>query len=176
MRRMLAIVVLSGAVLAAGILVILNALRSPDACLCCYTLAGSASAGPVVARTGRDPHFLWMSDGQQILYQDQGGEIFIVKPGLDEGAEWEQLVGIRGNQPSLSADGRYLALSTETGDAASGDTRQLTETPGIHESLPLWSPRGDMIAYLSFENENWFLNVMAEDGTGQVKLKIVEGR
>jgi len=50
-----------------------------------------------------------------------------------------------------------------------GDPRNITETPGVHERSPLWSPDGKYIAYFSDETGEYELYVESQDGKGKVK-------
>ncbi len=51
--------------------------------------------------------------------------------------------------------------------AKKGDTRDLTNTPGVREMNPAWSPDGKSIAYLSDRTGEYELYVRPQDGTGQ---------
>jgi tricorn protease len=57
--------------------------------------------------------------------------------------------------------------------AEKGDTRNLTNTTGVHERSPAWSPDGKSIAYFSDESGEYALHVRSQDGKGEVrKLKL----
>jgi tricorn protease len=53
--------------------------------------------------------------------------------------------------------------------AAKGDPRNLTNSPGIHERSPVWSPDGKSIAYFSDEGGEYQLHVRPADGKGKAK-------
>ncbi len=53
--------------------------------------------------------------------------------------------------------------------AEKGDPRNLTRTPGVHETGPAWSPDGKSIAYFSDESGEYALHVRAQDGKGDAK-------
>lgn len=53
--------------------------------------------------------------------------------------------------------------------AEKGDARNLTNTTGIHERSPVWSPDGKSIAYFSDASGEYELHVRPQDGKGQVK-------
>ncbi len=53
--------------------------------------------------------------------------------------------------------------------AEKGDYRNLTQTPGVHERSPAWSPDGRWIAYFSDESGEYELHVRPQDGKGEVK-------
>ncbi len=52
--------------------------------------------------------------------------------------------------------------------AEKGDPRNLTNTPGIMERDPAWSPDGKSIAYFSDESGEYALHVRSQSGTGDV--------
>ncbi|HZX11739.1 MAG TPA: PDZ domain-containing protein, partial [Acidobacteriota bacterium] len=53
--------------------------------------------------------------------------------------------------------------------AEKGDFRNLTETPGIHERDPVWSPDGKKIAYFSDENGEYSLHIQEPGIKGDKK-------
>jgi len=60
--------------------------------------------------------------------------------------------------------------------AEKGDPRNLTNTPGIMERDPQWSPDGKSIAYLSDESGEYALHVRPQNGAGQVtKIELKPG-
>jgi tricorn protease len=64
----------------------------------------------------------------------------------------------------FEARGEILTVPAEKGDA-----RNLTQTPGVAERDPDWSPDGKSLAYLSDESGEYELHVRAQDGRGPVK-------
>jgi len=57
--------------------------------------------------------------------------------------------------------------------AEKGDTRNLTNTAGVHERSPAWSPDGKSIAYFSDESGEYELHIRSQDGKGDVrKIKL----
>jgi tricorn protease len=53
--------------------------------------------------------------------------------------------------------------------AAKGDPRNLTNSPGVHERSPAWSPDGKSIAYFSDAAGEYQLHVRPANGKGKVK-------
>jgi tricorn protease len=56
-----------------------------------------------------------------------------------------------------------------TAPAEKGDVRNLTNTPGVMERDPAWSPDGKSIAYLSDESGEYALHIKSPDGLGETK-------
>ena len=50
-----------------------------------------------------------------------------------------------------------------------GDPNNLTQTPGVHEQFPAWSPDGESIAYFSDESGEYALHVKNHLGQGEAK-------
>ena len=59
--------------------------------------------------------------------------------------------------------------------AEKGDPRNLTNTPGVHERSPAWSPDGKSIAYFSDEGGEYQLHVRPADGKGKAKIYALDG-
>jgi tricorn protease len=75
--------------------------------------------------------------------------------------------------PAVSPTGAR-AVFTARGDiisvpAEKGDPRNLTNTPGVMERDPQWSPDGKNIAYLSDESGEYALHIRPQNGGGEVK-------
>lgn len=62
-----------------------------------------------------------------------------------------------------------------TAPADKGDPRNITQTQGVHEKFPAWSPDGSQIAYLSDASGEYQLHVKAQDGTGDPTVFKLEG-
>ena len=54
-----------------------------------------------------------------------------------------------------------------TAPAEKGDIRNLTNTPGVHERNPAWSPDGARIAYFSDESSEYALHIRNQNGLGE---------
>jgi tricorn protease len=80
---------------------------------------------------------------------------------------------------SLSPSGKRAVFEFRgeivTVPAAKGDPRNLTNSPGVHERSPVWSPDGKSIAYFSDEGGEYQLHVRTADGKGKAKTYPLDG-
>ena len=89
-------------------------------------------------------------------------------------------VGRRLTSPALSPNGARAVFAARgeivTVPAEKGDPRDLTNTPGVMEREPQWSPDGKSIAYLSDESGEYALHVRPQSGAGEVtKIELKAG-
>jgi len=89
-------------------------------------------------------------------------------------------VGRRLITPAVSPNGARAVFAARgeiiTVPAEKGDPRNLTNTPGVMEREPQWSPDGKSIAYLSDESGEYALHVRAQSGAGEVtKIELKPG-
>ncbi|TNF44509.1 MAG: peptidase S41, partial [Bacteroidetes bacterium] len=59
--------------------------------------------------------------------------------------------------------------------AEKGDPRNVTETAGVHEKYPAWSPDGKSIAYFSDKTVEYQLHIRPQDGKGEAKTFALNG-
>ena len=75
------------------------------------------------------------------------------------------------NTFSLSPDGKRLAFGARgdiwTVPAKSGITKNLTETPGVHDRDVAWSPDGQYIAYISDKTGEDEIYILKQDGSSE---------
>ena len=69
-----------------------------------------------------------------------------------------------GARAVFEARGEILTVPAEK-----GDPRNLTNSPGVYEREPVWSPDGKSIAYFSDESGEYELHIRPQDGLGEVK-------
>jgi tricorn protease len=69
-----------------------------------------------------------------------------------------------GARAVFEARGEILTVPAEK-----GDPRNLTNSPGVFEREPVWSPDGKSIAYFSDESGEYELHISPQDGLGEVK-------
>jgi tricorn protease len=63
-----------------------------------------------------------------------------------------------------------------TAPAEKGDIRNLTNTPGVMERTPAWSPDGKTIAYFSDESGEYALHMKPQNGAGETKKIPLAGK
>jgi tricorn protease len=88
-------------------------------------------------------------------------------------------VGKQLGSPAISPTGAR-ALFTGRGEvitvpAEKGDARVITNTPGVMEREPQWSPDGKTIAYFSDESSEYALHLKPQTGTGDTTKIALEG-
>src|SRR5207244_10422433 len=59
--------------------------------------------------------------------------------------------------------------------AAKGDPRNLTNSPGVHDRSPAWSPDAKSVAYFSDASGEYELIVQPANGRGKIKSYKLEG-
>ena len=128
----------------------------------------SASAGPgaIVYEQFGSLHILDLASGKaQRLPVTVAGDMIEVRDKFVN-------VGSLLSSPSLSPNA-VRAVFQARGEiisvpAKKGDYRNLTNTPGVMERYPSWSPDGENIAYFSDESGEYMLHIRDQKGTGKV--------
>jgi tricorn protease len=96
-----------------------------------------------------------------------------VRPKVEKVNKTIQRAGLSptGTRALFEARGEVLTVPAEKGDA-----RNLTNTTGVADRDPAWSPDGKSIAYFSDESGEYELCIRAQDGRGDVKrIKLGDG-
>jgi tricorn protease len=135
----------------------------------------SASAGPdaIVYEQFGTLHVFDLKSGKpQRLDVRVAADLPALRPHFKKVAEQIQVAGLSpsGVRAVFEAHGEILTVPAEK-----GDIRNLTNTPGICERDPAWSPDGRWIAYFSDESGEYQLHVRDQGGNEPVK-KIVLGK
>jgi tricorn protease len=76
-----------------------------------------------------------------------------------------------GKRAVFEAHGEIL-----TAPAEKGDVRNLTNSPGVMDRAPAWSPDGQSIAYFSDESGEYALHIKAQDGEKPAKKIALAGK
>jgi len=99
-------------------------------------------------------------------------DLLELRPRWAKGAKW-----IRGG--SLSPSGARVALEFRgeivTLPREKGDDRNLTQSPGVHDRSPAWSPDGKWIASVSDQDGEYALHLAPQDGKGAPRKVALQG-
>jgi tricorn protease len=129
----------------------------------------SATAGPdgIVYEQFGSIHIYDLKTGKtQPVEIRIAGDIPSVRPAIEKVARNIRAAGISptGARAIFEARGEVLTVPAEKGDA-----RNLTNTPGVRETSPSWSPDGKKIAYFSDDSGEYALHVRNQTGIGDVQ-------
>ena len=93
-------------------------------------------------------------------------ELLETRPRYVKGAKY-----VRGRHISPTGAGAVVEFRGEivTVPASKGDPRNLTQSPGVHERSPAWSPDGQSIAYFSDASGEYELHVQRTGASLAVK-------
>ena len=136
----------------------------------------------------------WTGAGAGVIAFVRAGRIHLYDPGTNQTKVLDVRVNLDAPElkartvnaartiewASLSAKGDRLIFGTRGElldfDPGSGDSKNLTKTPGVAERYPALSPDGKSLAYFSDESGEYQLHVRAVSGEGAVKKISVEPR
>jgi tricorn protease len=129
----------------------------------------SASAGPdaIVYEQFGSIHLFDPASGKQNAVNIQvTGDFPAVRPHFVNAGDRIENANISpsGARAVFEAHGDIFTVPVEH-----GDVRNLTNTVGVAERDPAWSPDGKWIAYFSDESGEYELHLRAQDGMGEVK-------
>lgn len=129
--------------------------------------SASAGAGAIVYEQFGSLHLLDLKSGkEQKLNVRVTGDFPEVRPRYVK-------VGTRIYNANISPTGARAVFEARgeilTVPAEKGDVRNLTNTPGVMEREPSWSPDGKWIAYFSDESGEYALHLRNQSGMGEVK-------
>ena len=133
----------------------------------------SASAGPdaIVYEQFGSLHLYDLKSGHERAIEVAiAADLPQTRPAFEKVARYIETEGLSpsGARAVFSARGEILTVPAEKGDA-----RNLTNTPGIAERDPAWSPDGMRIAYFSDESGEYALHIRDQNGMGEVtKIKL----
>jgi tricorn protease len=129
----------------------------------------TASAGPdgiVYEQFGSINIFSPSSSKSSQVAVNLNGDLPQVRPRYERVAQRVQNVALSatGARAVFEARGEIISVPAEKGNA-----RNLTNTPGVAERDPAWSPDGKWIAYFSDESGEYALHLREQSGMGEVK-------
>ncbi len=133
----------------------------------------------------RDYDVKWPSLGPDAIVYENGGSLYV----FDLGSERAQKVPVEIDSDMLQARAEIQPVDRFIGSydlspsgvraafeargevftvpAKYGDPRDISNTPGVHELRPAWSPDGKWIAYLSDRSGEYEIYLRPQDGTGE---------
>jgi tricorn protease len=140
-----------------------------------------------------DYDVLWPSGSGEELVFEAGG--YVYRLNADSGKEERVLIKVYGDFPdtvpyfkNVKANIEYYSLSPAgvralfsargdifTAPAKEGEVRNLTDSQGVRETAPAWSPDGRWVAYLSDRSGEYEIYVRPGDGTGQERRVTTDG-
>ncbi|HUB53193.1 MAG TPA: hypothetical protein VL986_13645, partial [Terracidiphilus sp.] len=125
-----------------------------------HSLAGDGST-LVYDQLGEIHTFDTASGKDSIVPIDVDADLPEVRPRIDNVAGEIQNLSVSptGVRVAVEAHGEILTVATKK-----GPTRDITNTPGIEERAPVWSPDGQSIAYFSDESGLYQLYVAPQTG------------
>ena len=99
-------------------------------------------------------------------------DLLQVRPRYLQGAGYIRSAAISpsGSRAVFDYRGEIITLPAEKGDA-----RNITNTPGVHETFPAWSPDGKTIAYFSDATGEYALHLKSQDGKGDARIIKLSG-
>ncbi|MCM2255357.1 MAG: PDZ domain-containing protein [Vicinamibacteria bacterium] len=127
-------------------------------------LTASAGAGSLVYEQAGALHRLDPKSGTASrLKVGVATDLVEHRPRWAKGAKWVRggHISPTGARVALEFRGEIVTLPREK-----GDERNLTQTPGVHEQSPSWSPDGRAIAYFSDQSGEYQLVIAPQDGKG----------
>jgi tricorn protease len=129
----------------------------------------SASAGPgaiVYEQFGSIHLYDLASNRAQAVEINVAGDLPSVRPRFERVTNRISAAAISptGARAVFEARGEILTVPAEK-----GDVRNLTNTPGVFERDPSWSPDGKWLAYFSDESGEYQLHLRPQSGMGEVR-------
>lgn len=130
----------------------------------------SAAQGNIAFEQAGYLHLMNVSGTPKKLTIGIGADLLERRARFVKGPSYIRSAGISpsGNRVVYDFRGEIITVPADKGDA-----RNITQTTGIHEKYPEWSPDGKSIAYFSDESGEYALHIRAQDGKGEPrKIKL----
>lgn len=132
-----------------------------------------------------------LDSGTNTIVYEQGGYLHLLNPQTTTSKQlsitvkgdmdfsrprWEGVTARDLSNPNISPKGKR-ALFEYRGEIFSvpkehGTWRNLTNTPGVADRYPIWSPKGDQVAWFSDESGEYQLVVANQDGDDQNSISL----
>ncbi|RYY56509.1 MAG: peptidase S41, partial [Chitinophagaceae bacterium] len=132
---------------------------------------------PVSSLEGSNGQIIFAQAGYLHVYDVASGKDSRIKVPIATDLLDQRTKFVKGDQyirnGGISPSGARLVLDFRgeivTVPTQKGDVVNLTNTPGVHEREPAWSPNGKSIAYFSDASGEYTLHVRNQDGSGEAK-------
>ena len=136
----------------------------------------SASAGPggIVYEQFGQIHIYEIASGKEHAVPIEiAADLSEVRPRFQNVSRELRWAGISptGVRALFEAHGEVLTVPAEK-----GEVRNLTNTPGVMERTPAWSPDGKTIAYFSDESGEYALHIKPQSGAGETRKIPLAGK
>ncbi len=131
---------------------------------------------------------VWSPDGNQLVFglgqffnlRSQGAQLAAIKP---DGSDFHLLTSGANNNgfPSFAPDGKRIVYRT-IGPEGQGlrilnlETNQVTPLTSEYDDIPLWSPRGDLIAFMRKEKGDFEIFPIHPDGPNRQRPTQSQGK
>jgi tricorn protease len=132
-----------------------------------------AGGGRIVYEQGGFVHVLDpAAGGETRLKLGVAADLVERRPRWAKGAKWIRAASLSpsGARVAFEFRGEIVTLPREK-----GDDRDLTQSPGVHDRSPAWSPDGKWIAYFSDEGGEYGLVLEPQDGRGAPRRIALQG-
>lgn len=129
-------------------------------------LNASAGNGKVIFEQAGYLHLLDPAAGSKKLMIGIAADLPEIRPRFVSGGKYIRSYDISPSGMRAVADFRGDIVTVP---AQKGDYRNITATPGVHETFPAWSPDGKWIAYFSDASGEYAMHLQMQDGKGDVK-------
>ena len=125
-----------------------------------------------------------------IIYE-QGGYLHLLNPSTGDTRQleihvagdqnfsrprWESLTGSNFTNPNISPSGKRAIFESRgeifTVPKENGSWRNLTNSPGVADRFPIWSPKGDKVAWFSDATGEYKLVIADQDGKNQKTISL----
>ncbi len=136
-------------------------------------LKASASTGRIVFEQAGYLHSLEIATGAAAkLKVGIAADLLELRPRYIQGPNYIRSGDISptGSRVVFDYRGEIITLPAEK-----GDPRNITLTPGAHETYPSWSPDGKTIAFFSDASGEYTLHLKPQDGKGEPKIFTLPG-
>ena len=134
-----------------------------------------------------------LDPGPDGIIYEQGGYLHLLNPGTNETEQlvvevngdmnfsrprWEEVTGNTLQNANLSPTGKRAVFEFRgeilTVPRENGSARNLTNSPGVADRSPVWSPEGDRIAWFSDKNDEYELIIADQFGAIQKNISMPE--